>query len=62
MDDGDPHVGVRLEAEGQDGDADEEHGDDPDTLTQIFRYSVTIIYLPCSLSRYSGGGDRVMFS
>ena len=44
MDDGDPHVGVRLEAEGQDGDADEEHGDDPDALTQIFRYSVTIIY------------------
>ena len=33
VDDGDPHVGVRLEAEGQDGDADEEHGDDPDTLT-----------------------------
>ena len=61
MDDGDPHVGVRLEAEGQDGDADEEHGDDPDTLTQIFRYSVTIIYR-ATLSRYSGGGDRVMFS
>ena len=61
MDDGDPHVGVRLEAEGQDGDADEEHGDDSDALTQIFRYSVTI-NIPCSLSRYSGGGDRVMFS
>ena len=44
MDDGDPHVGVRLEAEGQDGDADEEHGDDSDALTQIFRYCVTIIH------------------
>ena len=32
VDDGDAHVGVGLQAEGEDGGADEEHGDDPYTL------------------------------
>ena len=32
MDDGDPHVGVRLEAEYHNGGTDEEHRDDPHTL------------------------------
>ena len=31
-DDGDPHVRVRLQAEGEDRDADEEDGDDADEL------------------------------
>ena len=31
-DDGDPHVRVSLQTEGQDRDADEEHGDDTDQL------------------------------
>ena len=34
---GDPHVGVGLEAEGEDGGADEEHGDDPNTLPNTHR-------------------------
>ena len=29
---GDPHLGVGFQAEGQDGDADEEHGDNSDHL------------------------------
>ena len=31
-DDGDPHIRVRLQAERQDRDADEENGDDTDHL------------------------------
>ena len=32
MDDGNPHIRVGFQAEGEDGGADEEHRDDTDTL------------------------------
>jgi hypothetical protein len=37
-DEGNPHVWMCLEAEGENGNADEEHGDNPDHLQAYFTH------------------------
>ena len=55
-----PHVGVGLEAEGEDGGADEEHGDDAHTLqhTHISYYFFVLTSFETTIIIYMPGPEK----